>query len=107
MSLHPLPYVVHYVLTNPPRRQKYGMKRGVDGRVQLRHSKEGIWYELKLDNEVKGTLLLRNSKNGNVHVLQTDKLEQASGCRLGLQLVYQRFDAYVLLGGADEQRSAS
>lgn len=53
------------------------MKRTVDGRVQLRH-KDGTWFQLKLDNEVKGTLLLRNSQTGEVHVLQTDKLEQVS-----------------------------
>lgn len=58
-------------------RSKYNMRRTIDGRVQLR-SKDGVWFQLKLDNEVKGTLLLRNTNTGEVHVLQTDKLEQVS-----------------------------
>lgn len=51
------------------------MRRGIDGRVQLKDS-NGNWYQLKLDNEVKGTMLLRELKSGSVFVLQTDKLEQ-------------------------------
>lgn len=58
-------------------RQKYGIRRTADGRAQLR-SKDGVWYQLKLDNEVQGTMLLRNTKTSTVHVLQTDKLEQVS-----------------------------
>lgn len=60
------------------RRLKYGIRRGVDGRVQLRRA-SGVWMTLKLDMEVTGTMLLRDTGDDSVHVLVTDKLEQVSG----------------------------
>jgi hypothetical protein len=57
------------------RRLKYGIRRDVSGRAQLRRS-DGTWMQCKLDMEVSGTMLLRNTKDGSVHVLQTDRLEQ-------------------------------
>uniref|UniRef100_A0A383VBG5 Uncharacterized protein n=1 Tax=Tetradesmus obliquus TaxID=3088 RepID=A0A383VBG5_TETOB len=56
-------------------RLKYGMRRDVNGRAQLRRS-DGTWMQCKLDMEVAGTMLLRDTNDGSVHVLQTDKLEQ-------------------------------
>lgn len=56
---------------------KYGIRRGVDGRAQLRRS-NGTWMQLKLDMEVSGTMLLRDTTDGAIHVLQTEKLEQVS-----------------------------
>lgn len=57
------------------RRLKYGIRRDVNGRAQLRRS-DGTWMQCKLDMEVAGTMLLRDTNDGSVHVLQTDKLEQ-------------------------------
>jgi hypothetical protein len=56
-------------------RLKYGIRRDVSGRAQLRRS-NGTWMQCKLDMEVAGTMLLRDTSDGSVHVLQTDKLEQ-------------------------------
>ena len=55
-------------------RQKYGIRRGVDGRVQLR-SRSGQWYSIRLDMEVPGALLLRDPK-GNVYAIETQDLPQ-------------------------------
>jgi hypothetical protein len=58
-----------------PCRLKYGIRRDLSGRAQLRRS-NGTWMQCKLDMEVAGTMLLRDTSDGSVHVLQTDKLEQ-------------------------------
>jgi hypothetical protein len=58
-------------------RQKYGIRRGVDGRVQLR-SRSGQWYSIRLDMEVPGALLLRDPK-GNVYAIETQDLPQVGG----------------------------
>jgi len=55
-------------------RQKYGIRRGIDGRVQLR-SRSGQWYSIRLDMEVPGALLLRDPK-GNVYAIETQDLPQ-------------------------------
>ncbi|KAJ9532147.1 hypothetical protein QJQ45_003944 [Haematococcus lacustris] len=55
-------------------RSKYNLKRTGDGRLQLR-SANGDWYQCRLDMEVPGTMLLRDSK-GFVFGLQTDVLQQ-------------------------------
>lgn len=56
-------------------RLKYGIRRGDDGRVQLRKA-DGTWMQLKLDMEVRGTMLLRNTVDDTIWVLQTERLEQ-------------------------------
>jgi hypothetical protein len=56
-------------------RLKYGMRRGIDGRVQLRR-RDGVWMQCKLDMEIKGTMLLRDTANSHIHILMTDRLEQ-------------------------------
>jgi hypothetical protein len=56
-------------------RLKYGIRRGDDGRVQLR-KEDGTWMQLKLDMEVRGTMLLRNTADDTIWVLQTEMLEQ-------------------------------
>ncbi|KAF6261645.1 hypothetical protein COO60DRAFT_743645 [Scenedesmus sp. NREL 46B-D3] len=56
-------------------RLKYNIRRDASGRAQLRRS-DGTWMQCKLDMEVSGTMLLRDTNDSSVHVLQTDKLEQ-------------------------------
>lgn len=56
-------------------RLKYGIRRGDNGRVQLRRT-DGSWMQVKLDMEMRGTILLRNTTDDTVWVLQTDRLEQ-------------------------------
>ncbi len=51
------------------------MRRTVDGRAELRR-RNGDWMQIKLDNEVKGTMLLRDSASNWIYVLQTEALEQ-------------------------------
>eukprot|EP00882_Tetradesmus_deserticola_P009733 GHRQ01010280.1.p2 GENE.GHRQ01010280.1~~GHRQ01010280.1.p2 ORF type:complete len:158 (+),score=87.46 GHRQ01010280.1:539-1012(+) len=58
------------------RRLKYGIRRDVSGRAQLLRRSDGTWMQCKLDMELRGTMLLRDTSDGSVHVLQTDKLEQ-------------------------------
>lgn len=55
-------------------RNKYGLKRITDGRLMLKSSK-GEWYLCRLDMEVPGSMLLRDSK-GNIFAIQTDQLQQ-------------------------------
>ena len=55
-------------------RSKYKMRRGIDGRVQLKTSK-GDWVSIRLDMEVPGALLMRDSK-GLIYATQTDSLQQ-------------------------------
>jgi hypothetical protein len=51
------------------------MRRGLDGRVQLRHA-DGRWFSVRLDMEVPGALLLR-APDGAVFAVETDGLPQA------------------------------
>lgn len=57
-------------------RNKHGMRRGVDGRVQLRRRSNGSWVSVRLDMEVPGAILLRDTKSGEVFALETDGLPQ-------------------------------
>eukprot|EP00879_Flechtneria_rotunda_P008704 GHRR01009118.1.p1 GENE.GHRR01009118.1~~GHRR01009118.1.p1 ORF type:complete len:235 (+),score=90.90 GHRR01009118.1:190-894(+) len=56
-------------------RGKYGIRRLIDGHVQLRR-KDGTWMSVRLDMEVPGAILLRDSKSGAVYALETDSLPQ-------------------------------
>lgn len=86
MSQCQVQQVVLYMLAVPPFswrtqaledfRSKYSFRRTVDGRLQLR-SARGEWYQCRLDMEVPGSMLLRDSK-GNVYALQTEVLQQVS-----------------------------
>lgn len=60
------------------RRSRYGIRRLLDGRVQLR-SRKGEWFTVRLDMEVPGALLLRDSK-GNVYAIETEGLPQVRFC---------------------------
>eukprot|EP00879_Flechtneria_rotunda_P007384 GHRR01007746.1.p1 GENE.GHRR01007746.1~~GHRR01007746.1.p1 ORF type:complete len:214 (+),score=66.25 GHRR01007746.1:390-1031(+) len=62
-------------LTVENLRLKYGIRRGVDGRVQLKKS-DGKWMQIKLDMELQGTMLLRDTTTDEIYVLQTDTLQQ-------------------------------
>ncbi|KAI8472077.1 MAG: hypothetical protein J3K34DRAFT_504507 [Monoraphidium minutum] len=55
-------------------RARYGVRRGLDGRVQLR-SRKGEWFSVRLDMEVAGALLLR-APNGDVFAIETQGLPQ-------------------------------
>lgn len=54
------------------------MKRTVDGRAQLKR-KNGTWMSVRLDMEVPGAILLRDTKTNGVYALETDQLPQV-GC---------------------------
>lgn len=56
-------------------RNKYGIKRALDGRVQLRR-RSGTWVSVRLDMEVPGAILLRDTKTEHVYALETDSLPQ-------------------------------
>ena len=56
-------------------RGKYNIKRGIDGRVQLRR-KAGNWVSVRLDMEVPGAILLRDMKTEAIYALETDGLPQ-------------------------------
>uniref|UniRef100_A0A383VC80 Uncharacterized protein n=1 Tax=Tetradesmus obliquus TaxID=3088 RepID=A0A383VC80_TETOB len=56
-------------------RNKYGIRRGLDGRVQLRR-RSGTWVSVRLDMEVPGAILLRDTKTEQVYALETDSLPQ-------------------------------
>lgn len=60
-------------------RGKYNIKRGIDGRVQLRR-KSGAWMSVRLDMEVPGAILLRDMKTEAIYALETDGLPQVCGC---------------------------
>lgn len=60
------------------RRGKYGIRRSLDGRVQLRR-RSGVWVSVRLDMEVPGAILLRDNKTGAVYALETDSLPQVRG----------------------------
>lgn len=51
------------------------MKRTIDGRVQLKR-KNGTWVSVRLDMEVPGAILLRDTKTNGVYALETDSLPQ-------------------------------
>ena len=55
-------------------RARHGVRRLLDGRVQLR-SRSGEWFTVRLDMEVAGALLLRDSK-GAVYAIETEGLPQ-------------------------------
>jgi hypothetical protein len=55
-------------------RSKYKLRRAIDGRIQLKSSK-GEWISVRLDMEVPGALLMRDSK-GLIFAIQTDTLQQ-------------------------------
>lgn len=57
-----------------PRSARFGIRRLLDGRVQLR-SRKGEWYTVRLDMEVAGALLLRDPR-GNIFAIETDGLPQ-------------------------------
>lgn len=64
-------------------RGKYNIKRGIDGRVQLRR-KGGAWMSVRLDMEVPGAILLRDMKTEAIYALETDGLPQVCvGCVCG------------------------
>lgn len=67
-------------------RNKYGIRRGLDGRVQLRR-RSGTWVSVRLDMEVPGAILLRDTKTEQVYALETDSLPQV---RHGLRTVEQQ-----------------
>lgn len=56
-------------------RSKYGIRRSLDGRAQLRR-KNGTWMSIRLDMEVPGAILLRDTKTSQVYALETDSLPQ-------------------------------
>ncbi|KXZ43329.1 hypothetical protein GPECTOR_94g651 [Gonium pectorale] len=56
-------------------RAKYGFKRAADGRVYVRAA-NGTYFAVRLDMEVPGGLLLRNTSSGEVFALQTQALQQ-------------------------------
>jgi hypothetical protein len=60
--------------SRPARRSRYGIRRLLDGRVQLR-SRNGEWFTVRLDMEVAGALLLRDPK-GNIYAIETEGLPQ-------------------------------
>jgi hypothetical protein len=64
-----------YLCTVFACRNKYGIKRGLDGRVQLRR-RSGTWVSVRLDMEVPGAILLRDTKTEQVYALETDSLPQ-------------------------------
>lgn len=55
-------------------RNKYKVRRTVDGRVQVKSAK-GDWISVRLDMEVPGALLMRDPK-GSIFAVQTDTLQQ-------------------------------
>ncbi|KAI8463942.1 MAG: hypothetical protein J3K34DRAFT_130462 [Monoraphidium minutum] len=55
-------------------RARFAIRRGLDGRVQLR-SRKGEWHSVRLDMEVPGALLLRDTKGG-VYAIETEGLPQ-------------------------------
>ncbi|GBF93326.1 hypothetical protein Rsub_06364 [Raphidocelis subcapitata] len=55
-------------------RARFGIRRLLDGRVQLR-SRKGEWHTVRLDMEVAGALLLRDPR-GNIFAIETDGLPQ-------------------------------
>lgn len=70
-------------------RGKYNIKRGIDGRVQLRRKSNGNWMSVRLDMEVPGAILLRDMKTEAIFALETDGLPQvciagAAACTAGL-----------------------
>lgn len=65
-------------------RQKYKLKRAADGRLLLKGSR-GDWFQIRLDMEVAGSMLLRDPK-GNVFAIQTDALQQVGRDGSGGQL---------------------
>jgi hypothetical protein len=69
-----LPHAYH-VYDRGSCRNKYGIKRGLDGRVQLRR-RSGSWVSVRLDMEVPGAILLRDTKTEQVFALETDSLPQ-------------------------------
>jgi hypothetical protein len=44
--------------------------------VQLRRKSNGGWVSVRLDMEVPGAILLRDTKSGAVYALETDGLPQ-------------------------------
>ncbi|KAG2485871.1 hypothetical protein HYH03_015454 [Edaphochlamys debaryana] len=56
-------------------RTKFNFKRGTDGRVYARSSK-GTWFAVRLDMEVPGAMLFRDTSNGEIFALQTQALQQ-------------------------------
>lgn len=59
----------------PLNRSKYNIRRQVDGRVQLR-SRGGKWFSVRLDLEVAGAMLLRDTDSGSVYAIETTDLPQ-------------------------------
>lgn len=55
-------------------RNKYRLRRNVDGRVQLKSSR-GEWWSVRLDMEVPGAILLRDP-NGSIYAVQTETVQQ-------------------------------
>lgn len=58
-------------------RERFGFTRLPDGRVVLKSSK-GLSYTVRLDMEAPGTMLLRETKGGNIFALSVDGVVQVS-----------------------------
>ncbi|MEW5312736.1 MAG: hypothetical protein WDW38_004347 [Sanguina aurantia] len=56
-------------------RERFGFTRLPDGRVVLKSSK-GLSYSVRLDMEEPGTMLLRETKGGDIFALSVDGLVQ-------------------------------
>ncbi|PNW75071.1 hypothetical protein CHLRE_12g497850v5 [Chlamydomonas reinhardtii] len=56
-------------------RSKFNFKRSIDGRVFVKSSK-GTFFAVRLDMEVPGAMLFRDSSNGQIFALQTTTLQQ-------------------------------
>jgi hypothetical protein len=57
-------------------RAKYNIRRGPDGRVSVKGPSSGNWHAVRLDMEVPGVLLLRDTTNGTIYALETASLAQ-------------------------------
>lgn len=55
-------------------RAKYNFRRAKDGRISVKAA-NGMWYAVRLDMEVPGVLLLRDT-DGFIYAVQTDGLQQ-------------------------------
>jgi hypothetical protein len=57
-------------------RAKYNVRRGADGRISVRAPQSGSWHTVRLDMEVPGVLLLRDTSTGTIYALETASLAQ-------------------------------
>uniref|UniRef100_A0A7S0YLA3 Uncharacterized protein n=1 Tax=Polytomella parva TaxID=51329 RepID=A0A7S0YLA3_9CHLO len=51
-------------------------KRNLDGHVQLLHNEDGCYWDVKLDGNVPGAVLIRSPEKGEVYFLRSENLRQ-------------------------------